>query len=505
MRLGSAVGSCIILATVVATSGCFRSGTGGGGSVRVSVGGGEGSVQVGSSQGRTGLDRTIAPVVGEPAPVRLTRVFEFEMENGARGVVAERRALPLVHLELRLRGGAAAQRPGEAGLAGLTLALLDEGTETRTSAEIAEALEFLGAELTLREGYDELSISLSVLAPRFAEALEILADIVRNPTFPEREFERVRQERLNQLLQRSDEPRAVAGDRLSLELFGSDHPYGAPLAGTEATLRAFTRADVVSYRERVLHAGNATFVLVGDLLRADAEALLVEVFGEWEGGPRFATASTPAPTTEAARIHLVDRPGAAQSEIRIGRVAVARADPGYFDILVLNTVLGGAFTSRLNANLREEKGWTYGAGSAFQLRRAPGPFLAATAVHTPVTPEAVTEILRELARIADEPIPAAELERAAAYLSLQLPERFETRGGLARELADLTLHELPLDFFDGFVAGVREVTAERVQAAARRTLSGPWVIVVVGDRATLEEPLRDLGVGEVVLHPSPSP
>ncbi len=507
MKTGSPLRVCLVFVLVTATSGCFGGGgrSGGGASMGVSVGSGQASVQVGTNPSEAGFDRSVAPGVATSTRIRIPRLFEFELPNGAAVIVAERRALPLVHLELRFGGGAAAQSAGEAGLAGFTAALLDAGTESRTARQIADSLEFLGAEFSAQAGHDEMAVSLTVVKPRFSEALGILADLIRNSSFPGEEVERVRAERLNQIRQESDLPQAVAGETLAEALFGAGHPYGAPPVGTPATLEGFTRDDVERYRDRVIHAGNATFVVVGDVTRDEVESLLGEAFEGWGSGDAPAPASARSPSPAVSTVHLVDRPGSAQSEIRVGRVAVKRDDPAYFDLLVLNTVLGGSFTSRLNSNLREDKGWSYGAGSDLQMRRAPGAFVVGTAVHTPVTADAVREILGELERIAREPVPPAELARAAGYISLRLPERFETRAGLAMELAELRLHHLPLDFFEGFAAGVARVTPESLQSAAQRVLEGGWAIVVVGDRESVEEPLRALGVGEVVIHTSRSP
>lgn len=463
-----------------------------------------GSVTVSARSGGGGpaapsLDRSRVPAVGKPGELDLPEIQDYTLDSGVRVVLVRRSALPLVSLELQFRGGAAAHSAAQAGLAALTADMVDEGTGTRSALEIANAVDLLGATLSSTAGHDASQLRLSVLRARFPQALEILADVVMRPTFPQGELERVKRERLARVVQRSDLPAALADDAFARTLYGDDHPYGAPLLGTTESLGALTRDDVAAFHRARYAPGQATLVVAGDVTRPQLDSLLAGAFAGWEG-----KGEDPHPLPAAASggprtLYLVDKPGAAQTEIRVGRVAVARDTDAYFPLTVLNTVLGGSFTSRLNAKLREEKGYTYGAGSYFDMRRAPGPFEASAAVATEVTDSAVVDFVREIEAMGEELVPAHELERAKNYLALRLPQRFESLDDVVRRLAELTAYGVPLDFWEGYVAGVLSVDGRAVRAAARDLLDpSRMAIVLAGDREAIEAPLRALGLGPVV-------
>lgn len=441
------------------------------------------------------LDRSRAPVPGPPLPLRFPEVRRFTLSNGLSVRLVEKHDLPLVALEVILPGGAGAVAPSRAGLAALTADLLDEGAGARSALAIAAELERLGAWLHPAAGYDDGHVELLALRPRLEGALDLFTDVLLRPTFAQSELERVRQERIDRARQLRDEPRSVANDALACVLYGPEHPWGLPLLGTRRSLARVDRAEVVSHYHDRYHAGNAAVVVAGDVTEAELRILLEPRLGGWVARPARPVTVPPAPARERATVYLVDRPGSVQSEVRVGRVAVARGAADYFPILVLNTVLGGAFTSRLNARLREEKGFTYGARSGFHTRRAPGPFVAQAAVHTPVTAEAVGVVIEELERLREEPVPDEELARARCYVALRLPQRFETVGDLVGRMAEQVLHDLPDDYWESYVARLLEVDAPAVQEAARRHLNPRGMAIVVdGDRAVVERPLRDLGM-----------
>lgn len=463
-----------------------------------------GSVTVGVQSGggaRRGpsLDRTTVPEVGVPLSLEFPEVQDYTLDSGVRVILVERRALPLVSLELVFRGGSSAHPASQAGLAALTADMLDEGTTSRTGLEIADAVDLLGASLSSTAGYDASQVRLSVLRSRFDEALELLADVVMHPIFPEQDLERLRRERLARVVQRTDIPAALADDAFARVLYGDEHPYGVSLLGSKESLESLTRAQVVAFHQGRYAPGQATLVVAGDVTRADLDTLLADAFAGWSGR---GVDPEPMPATVAAAdrtIYLVDKPGAAQSEVRIGRVAVSRDTDAYYPLNVLNTVLGGSFTSRLNAKLREEKGYTYGAGSYFDMRRAPGPFEASAAVATSVTDSALVDFVTEIDGMAEGLVPDDELSRARNYLALRLPQRFESLDDLVRRFSELALYDIPLDFHEGYVEGVQAVDAATVRRAAELLRTHRMAVVIAGDRATIEEPLKALGLGSVVV------
>ena len=446
------------------------------------------------------VDRSVPPVAGAPDTLVLPDLTRFTLACGADVALVERHDLPLIAVELLVTGGASAVSAGRAGLASLTADMLDEGAGARSAVELALELEGLGATLGSAAGYDDSHVTLVALRARFAEALSLMADVVMRPTFDAAELERVRAERMDLSLQLSDEPRSVANDALAAALYGAAHPWGPPLLGTRASLAALERAEVVDHHRAHYHAGNATIMVAGDVTEPELRDLLEERLADWTSHPPTRCAVPAAPEPDRAVIHLVDRPGAAQSEIRVGRVAAARSTPHYFPLVVLNTVLGGAFTSRLNARLREEKGFTYGARSGFHTRCAPGPFVARAAVHTPVTDQAIGVFLEELDGLIEDPVPDEELERAKRYVALRLPQRFESVGDLVARMAEQTLYDLPDDYWARYVPRLLAVDADQVREAARRHIDPRrMTVVVVGDRAVIERPVRALGVPVVVV------
>jgi predicted Zn-dependent peptidase len=379
----------------------------------------------------------------------------------------------------------------------MTAALLDEGTATRTSLQIADQASYLGAALGAGAGWDASRVVLHTPVAQLDSALALMADVVVRPGFPVRDFERLRRERLTGLLQLRDEAPEVADRAFARQLFGAAHPYGRPAEGTEASTRALARADVQRFYAAHWRPNNATLVVVGDV-RADDVARRVErAFAGWQQAAVPGPVAPAAPAARAAGVYLVDKPDAPQSSVRIGLPGAARGTPDYFALRVLNTVLGGSFTSRLNQNLREAKGYTYGARSAFDLRRAAGPFVAEAEVTREKTDSALVEFMKELRAVADT-VPAAELEKAKQYLVLQLPARFESTGDIAGQLVPLVTYGLPLDFYDQFAARVAAVTQADVQRVARRYLEpSKFTVVIVGDRKAIEAGVRRLGLGPV--------
>jgi len=348
-------------------------------------------------------------------------------------------------------------------------------------------------------GWDASRVTLHTPTAQLDSALALFADVALRPTFPQREFDRVKRDRLTDLIQLKDRAPDIADRAFAAVLYGERHAYGRPLEGTETSVRLVGRGDVQRFYRTYYRPNNATLVAVGDVTPDDVERRVRALFGAWQRGTVPATTVEAAPGRGKTAVYLVDKAGAPQTSVRIGVVGVPRATDDYFPLVVMNTILGGAFTSRLNQNLRETHGYTYGAFSSFDMRRAAGPFVARAEVTGAKTDSSLTEFMKELRGIRDT-VPAAELEKAKRYLQLQLPARFETTGQIARQLVPLVLYGLPLDFYNGYVQRVEQVTQEDVQRVAQRYVNpGDLAIVIVGDRKSIEAPVRALGLGELSI------
>ncbi len=442
------------------------------------------------------------PTLGAPKALHLPPAAERRLPNGLRVVVVEKHELPLADFALVVGTGTEADPAGREGLATMTAALLDEGTATRSSLQIADQAAYLGVTLHTRAGWDASEVLLHTPTAQTDSALALMADVTTHPTFPVAELDRLRNDRLTGLLQLRDRAPAIASRAFAQAVFGAGHPYARPADGTEASTRALTRDDVQRFYAGAWRPDNATLVVVGDVTPDDVARRAERAFGAWRApaGVALAAPVVPAaPSAGVARVVLVDKPGAPQSSVRIGMPAAARATPDYFPLVVLNTVLGGSFASRLNQNLRETHGYTYGAESAFDLRRAAGPFVSGAEVTATKTDSALVEFMKELRAVGDT-VPAAELDKAKRYLVLQMPGEFETTGGIAGGLIPVVTYGLPLDYYNGYAARVQAVTQADVQRVARRYVDPAHLtIVVVGDRASVEPRLRALNLGPVEI------
>jgi zinc protease len=449
------------------------------------------------------IDRSQLPTPGPGAVVRFPEVRRGVLANGLRVRTVEHRGVPVVSFLLLQAIGAAADPVERSGLTAMTADMLDEGSGSLSAIDIEDAFSSMGAQFETEVGSDATVLSLLTL-PRFTDrALGLLADMVARPRLARPDFDRVRELRLNRLKQLRDLAAAVADLALARLLYG-DHPYGRLPIGTLTGLEAITRDEVGRFHAQVWTPSLATVVAAGDLSHDELFAAVERAFGGWQAS----NPSTPLDIRDAVVAHapgapgcplaLVNRPGAAQSELRIGQVGVARHTPDYYPLLVLNAVLGGQFVSRLNMNLREDKGYTYGVRSGFEFRRAPGPFIVQAAVQTGVTADAVREVLHELDDIAgSRPTSAAEIELAKSALTRGYARSFETAGQIARGLAQLTLYDLPEDTLEQFVPSVQAVEIDAVTAAAQRFDPSRMTVAIVGDRAKVEPGLAALGLGDV--------
>jgi zinc protease len=441
-------------------------------------------------------DRSRPPAVG-PAPVlKLPPLEKRTLSNGLQVWIMGVHKVPVVHVELAVRAGIAADPAGKFGLASLAADMLDEGAGGRDALAIADAIDFLGAELSTFGAADATYVDLHVPAARLADALPVMADVVARPSFPDAELKRLRDERLASLLEMQDDPEQMIQLAFPRLVFGQRHRYGTATIGSAASLQGISAADLKSFHASQFHPSNAVLVVAGDVSADAVVPMLERAFGSWKGAPAGAPASAgDAAQLTARRVYLVDKPGAAQSQIRIGWIGVPRSTPDYFPLRVLNTILGEAFTSRLNTNLREVHGYAYGASSRFDMRASPGAFYAAAGVQTDKTADALKEFFNELTRI-HEPVDAAELEKAKNYLALQLPRNFETTRGTADALAQAWVYNLPADYYTTYGARIRAVTAADVKRAADKYIQpDKFAVVIVGDRKTIEAPVKALNLG----------
>jgi zinc protease len=444
-------------------------------------------------------DRSRPPQLGPAPALRLPDIQKKQLANGLPVWLVELHEVPVVQVNLVVFGGSANETGKQFGTASLTAAMLEQGAGSRSALEIADAIDYLGADLSASSGFDSTAVRLHVPVSHLSEALPIMADVALRPTFPKDELERQRQERLTSLLQARDDPATISAVTFARALYGPEHRYGVPTFGTAETIKAFTVDDLKTFYTSIFRSDNAALLVVGDVTGAGMLPLLESTFGAWKGatGPK-PTQKLPAVNPPAARqIYLVDKPGAAQSQIRIGWIGVPRSTPDFFPLRVLNTVLGESFTSRLNNNLREQHGYTYGASSTFDMRASAGPFYAAAGVQTDKTSESLTEFFNELNGIL-KPVPAEELTRAKNYIALRYPGGFETTGDISRRLEDALVYQLPNDYFSTYVQKIQAITAADVQRVAQKYIApGRFAVVVVGDQKVIEPKIQPLNLGPI--------
>lgn len=448
------------------------------------------------------VDRSSLPPLGELPVFHFQQIQKRTLTSGLRVWTVEHRAVPLVSLLLLVRRGAAADPPGQEGLAAIVADLLDEGCGDLDALALHEALGRIGAQLDTEVGSDATLLGLTMLS-RFADrGMALLAEMVTSPRLDLRDFERVRDLRLNRLVQIRDMPSALA-DRAFTQLIYGTHPYGHLSIGSESTLRALSIESVSRFHAETYVPSNVTVIAAGDGTHDELAALVERALGAWtsSSGPTDDDHRVlSAPATPSTRLAVLHKPGAAQSELRIGQMSIARGDQDYLRLLVLNMVLGGQFVSRINLNLREDKGYTYGARTGFDARRGPGPFLLQASVQSEATAEAILESFAEITAIrGDRPVTRLELETGRAALTRGYPRSFETAEQVARAAAQMTLHDLPDDYYSTFVPRVLAIDEGAATGAAHRHLDPSRLLtVIVGDRDRIESSLATLGLGEAL-------
>jgi len=445
----------------------------------------------------------------EPAqlrPYRVPDVARGRLANGLTVVAVKHAPMPLVTVRIVLDAGTIREPADRSGTATLTVHSLDTGAAGRSGDQLAWEFERLGVELETETAWDASSLGATVAVERLDPTLALLADVMRRPDFPATEVDRIRGEHLAEILQRRKEPRALAGDMVLQLLFGNGHAYGRPPIGLPEHVGRLTRADVQAFHAATVAPAHTALLLVGDVEPERALAAAEEYFGDWAASSPPDSLPTPAVPRAGAATHIVHRAGSVQSEIRVGHLGVERRHPDYFALRVMNAILGGAFTSRLNLSLRERHGFTYGVRSGFAFRRTPGPFLIQTAVATDVTGRAVEEILREVHLMRDSGVTDAEVADARDYLAGVVPLELQTTDQVASRFADLVIHDLPDDYFQHYRDALASVTTEEVVLAARNHLHPERLLLcVVGDADAIEAPLTALARGPVEIHKVPEP
>lgn len=441
--------------------------------------------------------RNQPPPAGAPSRLALPVPKSFKLANGLTVLLVEQHNLPVVAANLVVLSGSEANPANKPGLASFTADMLDEGTAKRSTLQIAEDAAAIGATLSTGSSSDSSSVSVRTLKKNADAALELVADVALQPAFAAKELERVRNSRLTQVLQQRDNPNVLASKVFNSEVYGTSHPYGYTELGTEESIKGITREEMSKFWQTGYVPGNAALVVAGALSESELRALAEKHFGKWTG--KASPIERPEVRAAAARrILLVDKPGAPQTALRIGMVGVPRANPDYVPIQVMNTNLGGLFSSRINMNLREKNGYTYGAGSSFQFRRGPGPFFTATSVRTDVTAPAVREIFNEFERMRASEVNAEELKIAKDSFARSLPGLFETTAQAAASIGQLFIYDLPLDYYRTLPGKIDAVTVADVRRAAEKyLLPDSMVIVAVGDRSKIEPELLKLNLGKV--------
>ena len=450
--------------------------------------------------------RNTIPKAGHARVLALPAPQSFALANGLKVLYLQRPNLPIVSAQLVVDAGRAAGDPSLPGVSDFTAAMLEEGTASRTSQQLSDEMEHLGAAYESQTLRDVTSLEIDALARNFPDALALLADMAQRPAFPAAEIERQRDSRLSTIAEMREDGGTLADIALARALYGPAHPYGNSIIGTEAAVRRIGETDLRSLWERHYRPDNAALIVVGAIDVASLKALVERLWGDWRPATAEITPVTntlfPSPVSSAARVIIVDKADSPQTALRIGRIGTVRTTPDFAAMQVLNEAFGGAYTSRLNLDLREDKGYTYGIASRFTYGRAPAPFVIRTAVRSDVSGPAVREVFAQLKRVTMSPLAADELKRARGSLTQSLPGLFETNEATAGSFADLFAYGLPIDYYRGLPLQFGAVTAPALEAIARRYLDpAGMVLIAVGDRKNLERALQPLGLGPIEVWP----
>jgi zinc protease len=447
------------------------------------------------------LERSQVPPPGPPPVLRVPAWTRAPLANGAELIVCEKRDLPLVSFTITLLGGADQVEPADRrGVGSLAAAMLSEGTTTRSGEALSDALQLLGTNVSARVGDETASIRFVSTAAKFAPTLDILADMLVHSTFPADALERLRGQRLVALTQAKAQPASIADRVFPPIVYGSDHPYGQTV--TEESIKAISREDVLACYQKLFAPGRALVTVVGAIEPAETRRIVDRALSGWSrGGEKPAFSYPPLPPRPPTTIYLVDKPGAAQSVFALGNPGPPRNTPDHHALEVMNTILGGQFQSRLNANLREEKGYSYGVQSEFEFGKGPGPFRAGGDIVSEKTGAALLEFMKELRGIQGaRPVTDEELSTAKNAIIQGLPSMFASVSGINAAISDLWIDGLPDDYYQQYGKAIEAVTRADVVRAAKKHIDLDHLsIVIVGDRASIEKPLAATNVAPIVV------
>ena len=449
----------------------------------------------------SGADRDRLPDVGEPPAAEFPRLRKTTLSNGLKVILAERHAVPVINFRLLIDAGYAADLGGLAGTADLTADMMDEGTSTRSAPQISEEAARLGANIGSSASLDDSTVSLSALKSNLVKSLDLYADVVLNPSFPEKELERLRRQLLAQIQREKVSPVSMALRVMPKLIYGAGHAYGNPLtgSGTEETAKAISRDQLKDFHATWYRPNNATLIVVGDTTLAEIEPQLERVFKPWQSGPVPEKQVGRVDHHSRSQVYLMDRPGSQQSLIFAGHVAPPTNNPDEIALITMNRIIGGSFTSRINMNLREEKHWSYGARTLLFGARGQRPFIVYAPVQTDKTKESAAEIDRELREYrGDRPATAEELDRAQKAQTLSLPGRWETSGAVGGSIAEMVRYGLADDYYGTFPGKVRALDIPAIQASANDVIRPDQLVwVIVGDLSKIEDGIRGLNLGEL--------
>ena len=440
------------------------------------------------------------PVPRPGGPIIFPGIQKAHAENGLPIWLVERHDLPLVTIHFVFHAGADRDRPGMLGLATMTVESLDAGTETMTTQKVAERMDAIGARLRQHATVDGASVSLTVLSSHLDEAASVMAEVIARPTFPAEEFDRRIRQRRSALLQELDKPASVAWRALNRILYGPDHPYGNDPDGYDESLAAMSRDDAVRFWSDSYRPNNGTLIAVGDTTLDRLREVLNRELGTWRGSGLGAGDAPVSPPLGARRVFLINMPHAPQSEIRIGRPAISRASPDVYAVSLMNRILGGQFSSRLNANLREKRGLTYGVHTAFFLNKGNGPFVASTGVVQARTDEAVREMVFEIERMHTEGLSEEELRFSQTGQIGSFALSLETPAQIAGAMHLIALYGLPDDYLEHYTRRLEEITPDDIRRVSLRYLNtGEMAVLVVGDLTEIRKGVEELRLGEIVV------